>query len=116
MCGMNNCISRTERAVERSATREPSAVSAIQPVSSSGTAQQGDQSPRHSLAQDQAGAEESIATSAEYAKVHARIADIVGDLRSLGRAATVDGAADEIQTMLPTPQVLVTLPDRKRAV
>src|SRR3546814_11701651 len=62
------------------------------------------------MAQDQAGAEESIATSAEYAKVHARIADILGELRSLGGAATVDGAADEIQSMLPTPQVLVPLP------
>ncbi|BDD67292.1 hypothetical protein Sj15T_23130 [Sphingobium sp. TA15] len=107
---MNNYISRTELSVERSATRAPSAVSAIQPVSSSGTAQQGDQSPRHSMAQDQAGAEESIATSAEYAKVQARIADILGELRSLGGAATVDGAADEIQSMLPTPQVLVPLP------
>lgn len=62
------------------------------------------------MPEDQPAAEESIASSAEYAKVHARIADILGDLRSAGGTATVQGAADEIQSMLPAPQVLVPLP------
>jgi len=62
------------------------------------------------MPEDQPAAEESIASSAEYAKVHARIADILGDLRSQGGTATVQGAADEIQSMLPAPQVLVPLP------
>ena len=107
---MNNYISRTELSVERGATRAPSAVSAIQPVSSSATLQQGGRPPRQAMPEDQAASEESIASSAEYAKVHARIADILGDLRRQGGTATVDGAANEIQSMLPSPQVLVPLP------
>lgn len=107
---MNDYISRTELSVDRGAARAPSAVSAIQPVSSSAATQQGGQSPRRAMPEDQPAAEESIASSAEYAKVHARIADILGDLRSQGGNATVQGAADEIQSMLPAPQVLVPLP------
>ena len=104
---MNDYISRTELSVDRGAARAPSAMSAIQPVSSSAATQQGGQSPRRAMPEDQPAAEESIASSAEYAKVHARIADILGDLRSQGGNATVQGAADEIQSMLPAPQVLI---------
>ncbi|KXU31845.1 hypothetical protein A0J57_22160 [Sphingobium sp. 22B] len=108
---MNDYISRTELSVERGATRAPSAVSAIAPISSAATVHQGGGSSRQApTPEDQSGVEESIATSAEYAKVHARIADILAELRSQGGTVTVDGAADEIQSMLPEPQILVPLP------
>ena len=108
---MNDYFSRSEISpVERSATRAPSAVSAVQPISSSATVHQRGGSAARPMPDDQAGPEESIASSAEYAKVHARIADILAELRTQGSTTTVEGAADEIQSMLPAPQVLVPLP------
>ncbi|KKW93469.1 ribosome-recycling factor [Sphingobium chungbukense] len=109
---MNDYFSRSDISpVERSATRAPSAVSAVQPVSStSQTVRQGRGSSSQTAPDDQSGSEDRIASSAEYAKVHARIADILAELRVQGTTATVQGAADEIQSMLPAPQVLVPLP------
>lgn len=112
---MNDYFSRSEVSpVERSATRAPSAVSAVQPVSSSATVRQGGGSSAQTSQDDQAPAEGRIASSAEYARVHARIADILAELSSQGTTATVDGAAEEIQSMLPSPQVLVPLPPASR--
>ncbi|WP_242125237.1 hypothetical protein [Sphingobium sp. Sx8-8] len=108
---MNDYLSRSEISpVERSATRAPSAVSAVQPVSTSVTANSSGGSARNTASEDQAQAESDIASSAEYARVHARIADILADLRSQDGMTTVEGAAQEIQSMLPAPQVLVPLP------
>ena len=105
---MNDYFSRSEISpVERSGNRLPSAMPAIRPPSSA-TARQG------KAPDDQAGLEDSIASSAEYARVHARIADILAELRVQGGTATVEGAADEIQSMLPAPQVLVPLPPASR--
>ncbi|WP_176591921.1 hypothetical protein [Sphingobium sp. EM0848] len=111
---MDDYFSRTEISpVERSANRAPSAVSAIRPVSpatTAGTVRRGGGSASRATVDDQSSSEGSIASSAEYARVHARIADILADLRSQGSTTTVDGAAEEIQSMLPSPQVLVPLP------
>ncbi|AEG50304.1 hypothetical protein Sphch_2659 [Sphingobium chlorophenolicum L-1] len=110
---MNDYFSRSEISpVERSATRAPSAVSAVQPVSSasSTTVRQGGGSSAQTASDDQPSSEGRIASGAEYARVHARIADILAELSSQGSTATVDGAAEEIQSMLPAPQVLVPLP------
>lgn len=108
---MNDYFSRGKISpVERSATRAPSAVSAVQPISSSATVRQGGGSPAQTASDDQAPSEGRIASSAEYAKVHARIADILAELSTQGTTKTVDGAAEEIQSMLPAPQVLVPLP------
>lgn len=110
---MSDYLSRNEISpVERSATRAPSAVSAVQPVSASVTVNSNGRSARSAgnAPSDDQTAEADIASSAEYAKVHARIADILADLRSQGSSTTVDGAAEEIQSMLPAPQVLVPLP------
>ncbi|WP_375194416.1 hypothetical protein [Sphingobium sp.] len=108
---MSDYLSRNEISpVERSVTRAPSAVSAVQPVSASVTVNSNGRSTGNAQPEEQAAAEVDIASSAEYARVHARIADILADLRSQGSSATVDGAAEEIQSMLPAPQVLVPLP------
>lgn len=108
---MNDYFSRSEISpVKRSATRAPSAVSAVQPASSSATVRQDGRSASAPIPDDQAASEERIASSAEYAKVHARIADILAELHAQSGNVTVDGAADEIQSMLPAPQVLVPLP------
>lgn len=110
-CVMNDYFSRNEISpVDRSATHAPSAVSAVQPASASATVRRDGGSASAALPDDQAGSEERIASIAEYAKVHARIAGILAELRTHGTTATVDGAADEIQSMLPSLQVLVPLP------
>lgn len=54
--------------------------------------------------------DEEIASAADYAKVHARIADILADIRSEVRPQSVEGAQMEIQSMLPAPIILVPLP------
>jgi hypothetical protein len=110
---MSDYLSRNEISpVERSATRAPSTVSAVQPVSTAVTVNSNGRSAGSAgnAPSDDPAAEADIASSAEYAKVHARIADILADLHSQASGTTVDGAADEIQSMLPAPQVLVPLP------
>ncbi|WP_313806094.1 hypothetical protein [Sphingobium sp.] len=108
---MNDYFSRNGISpVEKRATRAPSAVSAVQPVSSSATVHRDGGSTAQAAMDDQATPEERIASNAEYARVHARIADILAELRADDSTVTVDGAAEEIRSMLPAPQVLVPLP------
>lgn len=54
--------------------------------------------------------DDEVASAAEYAKVHARIADILADLRSGHTATSVDAAAESIQSLMPVPIILVPLP------
>ena len=54
--------------------------------------------------------EDDLASAAEYAKMHARVADILADLRAEGGEASVEAADAAIQTMLPAPIILVPLP------
>ncbi|BAV64646.1 hypothetical protein [Sphingobium cloacae] len=53
--------------------------------------------------------DEEVASAAEYARIHAEIADIMAHVRGNAQV-TVDEAASEIQSMLPTPIVIVPLP------
>jgi hypothetical protein len=60
-------------------------------------------------ASDRAALDDEVASAAEYARIHAEIADIMADVRA-GASVTVEAAALEIQSMLPTPTVIVPLP------
>lgn len=60
--------------------------------------------------------DDQLASAAEYASVHARIADILADLRSTNNAktASVGGAAAEITAMLPAPIIIVPMAPASR--
>lgn len=113
---MNDYISLGEiTPVDRSITRAPSPVSAVQPVASATSTRASDGGASESAAENgrattSATIEGSIASSAEYARVHARIADILAALHAQGGSTSVEGAAAEIQSMIPQPQVMVPLP------
>lgn len=115
---MNDYASRSEISpVDRVATRAPAIVAAVQPSSSGNPTGQGgapaivtpDVLPVDTLAVDA-----DVAGAAEYAKVHARIADILADMRSASQAPSVDGAAAQIQSMMSVPIILVPLPPATR--
>jgi hypothetical protein len=107
---MNDYVSRSDLTqVDRVAARAPSAVLPVQPVAARqgrGTqaGQPQDGGPNPSLSED------DLASAAEYAKVRARVADILANLRSASATATVEAAEAEIQTLLPAPMILVPLP------
>lgn len=55
--------------------------------------------------------EEQLATAAEYAKVHARIAEIMADLRSgAPSAAQLAASQQAVQALVPAPIIVVPLP------
>ena len=88
---MNEYVSRSDLTqVDRVSSRTPSAVPAVQPVA----AQQGTDTP---AGKPQDGgtnmglSEDDLASAAEYAKVHARVADILAELRSA--SATPEASA-----------------------
>jgi hypothetical protein len=59
-----------------------------------------------------AGSEEQLASAAEYARVHASIADILAGLRAKPSTNTpsVDEANSAITALLPQPVIIVPLP------
>jgi hypothetical protein len=60
------------------------------------------------------GSEAQLASAAEYARVHARIADILANLRAgAPKASTADSEA-EIVSLLPEPVIIVPLPPASR--
>ena len=95
--------------VGRAVTRAPTPVAAVQPVKTRDAVDDRQAAPIHPLVAD-AAIDEQTAGIAEYAKVHARIADILADMRSSASTISVDGAALAIQSMLPAPIILVPLP------
>ena len=107
---MNEYLSRNDLTqVDRVTARPPAAVPAVQPISPqqptdqhAGSSQDG--GAASSLAED------DLASAAEYAKVHARVADILAELRSSTGATDLSGAEAEIQSMIPAPLILVPLP------
>lgn len=107
---MNDYVSRSDLTpVDRAGVRASSPVQAVQPVAASRSAQapvrdtvQPDPSTNTVIVDD------DLASVAEYAEVHARIADILAGLQS--SASTVNDAAGAIQQMIPRPMVLVPLP------
>lgn len=116
---MNDYASRSEISpVERAAPRAPSAVGAVQPVGAgASTSGQDDLSatsaPKAAII-DLVALDDEAAGAAEYAKVHARIADILADMRSESGGMSVDGAAAAVQSMLPAPFIFVPLPPASR--
>jgi hypothetical protein len=112
---MNEYFSRSEISpIDRVVTRAPAAVAPVQGA----TAKLPESATASRAAALVAASRESASSStvkdeaagaAEYASVHARIADILADLRS-DATASVDGAASEIQSMVPAPIILVPLP------
>lgn len=106
---MNDYLSRGEIAPVDRGTSRPMAVAAVQPISGSASARQNGRS-HGNLAGDEPGQENGIASLAEYARVHERIAEILSELRAPASRISVDAAAEEIQALLPTPMVIVPLP------
>lgn len=106
---MNDYVSRSELPpVDRAVARAPSAVQAVQPVTSSrSTPTVARDSTQASQPADNAVADVDLASVAEYVEVHARIADI---LAALQVSSSVDDAAGAIQEMIPRPIVMVPLP------
>lgn len=89
--------------------RAAGAVPVVQPVTPQQGAEQHGGASREGAAGN-AVAEEDLASAAEYAKVQARVADILAELRSSGSTTSVAGAEAKIQSMLPAPVILVPLP------
>lgn len=97
------------KAVDRAVTRAPTAMAAVQPVKArESVVDRPAQMAKPPVAE--AKIDEQTAGMAEYAKVHARIADILADMRSASGKTSVESAASAIQSMLPTPIILVPLP------
>ena len=108
---MNEYLSRNELTKVDRATARVSSVPAVQPVSAQQSSLQSADAHGGKPQEREVGAdlaEDDLAGAAEYAKVHARVADILADLRS--SASSVEGAEAEIQSMLPAPMILVPLP------
>lgn len=115
---MNESLGRNPiTAVERTATRATPPVVPVPPANAGDGAGSADLAKSHAAlttarVQSQP-ADDEFASAAEYAKVHARIADILADMRS-ATPPSVDGAASAIESMLPQPIILVPLPPASR--
>lgn len=108
-CVMNDYVSRSDLTpVDRTVARAPSAIQAAQSATVGQPSQAPVQQPAKPASQASAVVDDDLASVAEYAEVHARIADILADLQSTG--GNVADAADAIQGMIPRPMVLVPLP------
>lgn len=108
---MNDSLGRNPiTAVERAATRAAAPVAPVPPVTArdaTTTAEPAKRAP--SMASQAQAVDDELAGAAEYAKVHARIANILADMRS-STPPSVDGAASAIQSMMPQPIILIPLP------
>ena len=112
---MDNFVSRAEMTpVDRAVVRAPSAVAMTPPVSASRTK---DSLAQDSLAQDRRNGDRQpeadpvapeMASIAEYVEMHARIAEILADLRA--GASDLPTAALAVNAMIPNPIVVVPLP------
>ncbi|HEX7877265.1 MAG TPA: hypothetical protein VF489_11855 [Sphingobium sp.] len=117
---MNEYFSRSERSqAGRATTGSRLAVPAVQPIS---TQQRGRQDAGSHDGKPHDGEsppsffEDDLAGAAEYARVYARVVDILAELRSAASAATVEDAEAEIQSMVPVPMILAPLPPTFREV
>lgn len=107
---MNEYLSRNELTqVDRATPRAPVAVPAVQAISSQQAADQQSGAASNGSAGGTL-SEDDLASAAEYAKVHARVADILAELRASAETASVDGAEAEVQSLVPAPIILVPLP------
>lgn len=111
---MSDYLSRNEIAPadRATATRAPAPITAVQHI---GQRQAALDTPSNRIARLPAKGQlegDQLASAAEYASVHERIASILAELRSSEQdaASAVDGANAAIQAMLPTPIIVVPLP------
>ena len=60
--------------------------------------------------------EEQLASAAEYARIHARIADILAGMRAEGSAtaSSVTNTEADIVSLLPAPVIIIPLPPASR--
>ncbi len=112
---MNEYVSRSDLTqVDRVSPRAPAPLRAVQPVSSTQQAAPDlDENKAASRAPAEAIAplsDDDLASAAEYAKMHARVADILAQLRSTSTESSLDGAEADMQALLPAPMILVPLP------
>ncbi|SCW76562.1 hypothetical protein SAMN02927924_02710 [Sphingobium faniae] len=116
---MSDYLSKTGISPVDRASGQPKAVSAVSAVSSVAVRpDDGDAAAARARAPalspvDMAAVDEEVASAAEYARIHAEIADIMAAMRGNAQA-TVEAAASEIQSMLPTRVVIVPLPPASR--
>jgi hypothetical protein len=63
-----------------------------------------------------AGSEEQLASAAEYARVHASIADILANMRATSTvsASDISEPQQDIQSLLPQPVIIIPLPPASR--
>ncbi|WP_303761390.1 hypothetical protein [Sphingobium yanoikuyae] len=118
---MNEYFSRSEISpVDRSVVRAPVPAAAVQPVSATESAtEQGNMSAsdarrQESFAVDIVAVDEDAAGAAEYARIHAQIADILADMRTGQGDVSVDGASAAVQAMMPQPFIYIPLPPATR--
>ncbi|MDI1297198.1 MAG: hypothetical protein PSY12_15195 [bacterium] len=116
---MNEYLSRSEISpVDRVAARAVTPVAAVPSATARASTSRQDSansaSGQVALSIEASALDEETAGAAEYAKVHARIADILADMRSGTAAMSIDGAEASIQSMLPAPIILVPLPPASR--
>ncbi|MET0249904.1 MAG: hypothetical protein ABW164_09260 [Sphingobium sp.] len=109
---MNDYPTRGEISpVDRASVRAPVPLSAVQPAGDAARDVDRRAAPRASAAPAGAAVVDDDAVSAaDYARVRARIADILADLRAQGRASDLTQAQGAIDAMLPQPLLLVPLP------
>jgi hypothetical protein len=113
---MNDFVQNSEISpVDRVTPRPVMAVSAVQPVGHVETepsAQQDGAKTTAADAQFSAVSEDQLASAAEYARVHARIAKILADLRSSSSDQVASAAAAEsaVYALMPPPVIIVPLP------
>ncbi len=116
---MNEFIARSEPvSSDRAINRPVSPVQAVQPATARAPTSERDSAgdPNGAPAPSMAAglADDDLASAAQYASVHLRIANILADLRAGGGQMGIDDAAESIQQMMPAPIVLVPLPPASR--
>lgn len=115
---MNEYFSKTEiSAVDRTAART-NAVTALSATQSATSRPRNAEAQVHTRSaappeSDSPGLDEGLAGAAEYARIHARIADILAGMR-MDADVTPENAASQIQSMMPTPIIIVPLPPASR--
>ena len=111
---MDDFRSRTELSpVDRAVVRAAAPTQSVKPVAPSRSDVNADSSPRAAVPpRDPSAIDPELASTIQYAEVHARVSEILADLAKgmLG----VDAAAGAIQTMIPRPMVIVPLPPASR--
>lgn len=113
---MNDYVQNSEFSpADRATPRPVAAVSAVQPVGQAATGASVQREPAKApagAADFSALSEEHLASAAEYARVHARIAEILADLRatSSDQASSAGRAEGEMVALMPPPVIIVPLP------